>query len=50
MQLKNKLANETAPQIKTGLEVEPTILKVESQEEVITASLSDGRVISIPKA
>jgi hypothetical protein len=28
MQLKNKLANEVAPQIKTGLEIEPTILKV----------------------
>jgi hypothetical protein len=29
---------------------EPAILKVECQDEIITANLSDGRIVSIPKA
>ena len=29
---------------------EPAILRVECQDEIITANLSDGRIVSIPKA
>jgi len=49
MRLKNELIKEMSS-IKIVKESEPTIWQIECQEEVITASLSDGRVISIPKA
>ena len=38
------------PQNSPFKEIEPTILKVECHEEIITANLSDGRIVSIPKA
>jgi hypothetical protein len=48
MRLRNEPSKEpTVKIVKLG---EPTILTIECQEENITAHLSDGRVISIPKA
>jgi hypothetical protein len=50
-----KLRNEAKSELNKGTEIftgnsEPDILKVECSEESISAFLSDGRTINIPKA
>jgi hypothetical protein len=51
MRLKNENEANQVTQTKSFLWTwEPDILKVECEEENIIAHLSDGRVVSIPKA